>query len=154
MKVFLIGYRCCGKTSAGKLLAEKTGFDFKDTDIYLQKMENKTVSEIVESKGWEFFRSLEEKYFAQIAADEKDAVVATGGGIVESRANREILKNKGTAVWLKAGIDTIIARINKDRNSKNLRPSLTDLSQKEEIESVLNKRDPQLERSLELIGTL
>jgi len=141
MKIFLIGYRCTGKTSVGKILSEKLNLLFVDCDFYLQENEKKTISEIVAKKGWNHFRTLESKYLDEISQKE-NIVVSTGGGVVESLYNIDLIKSRGIGIWLKAKSSTIKKRILSDENTKDLRPSLTGLSMEDEIDEVLKKREP------------
>lgn len=141
MIIFLIGYRCCGKTSAGKILAQELGFDFVDADEFLQEKEKKSVTDLVSEKGWEHFRHLESQYLEQLCKN-KNLVIATGGGVVEKDENILLLKTKGKTVWLKASFETISSRMNKDNASKSLRPSLTGKKIEDEISDVCKKRYP------------
>ena len=81
MNVFLIGYRCCGKTSVGQALAKRLERRFVDADAELVKQQSAGISEIVSSQGWDAFRQMERKVINQLCATD-DCVVATGGGVV------------------------------------------------------------------------
>ena len=61
MNIILIGYRCSGKTSVGKRLAQKLGWLFVDTDDRLVEKDGRSIKEIVEDDGWEGFRRLEKE---------------------------------------------------------------------------------------------
>ena len=69
----------CGKSSVGKKLAKKMGFDFLDLDDYIEEKEKRTISEIFEKEGEAGFRGLEKKYLQEVSAL-KDKIVSTGGG--------------------------------------------------------------------------
>ena len=61
MKIFLIGYRCTGKTTLGKILAHRLNFDFIDTDLLIEQSLGLTIRKIIEKQGWEKFRQIEKK---------------------------------------------------------------------------------------------
>ena len=86
MKIFLIGYRCSGKTTIGKILAQDLNFDFIDTDQMIEQKAGLSVTQIVEQHGWSRFRLLEKKTVLNIK-NFKKAVIATGGGVVTDPDN-------------------------------------------------------------------
>ena len=59
MNIYLTGYRCTGKTSVGKILAKTLKMEFADSDRLIVKKSRMSISEIVEKKGWKFFRRIE-----------------------------------------------------------------------------------------------
>jgi len=150
MKVFLIGYRCTGKTSVGKLLAKKLNLNFYDCDFYLQENENKTIASIVEENNWDYFRNLESKYLKEICKKE-NIVVSTGGGVVEKSENIDLIKSEGIGIWLKAKPSTIKKRICSDENTRDLRPFLTGFTMGKEIDEVLKKREPLYKKTSSFI---
>lgn len=135
--IFLVGARAAGKTTMGKLLAEKLGFSFVDTDVYLLESTQKTVAEIVEKEGWDGFRTRESQVLREVTEPQK--VVATGGGMVLADHNREFMKCKGTVLFLSAPASVLAARLMLDPNVAQ-RPSLTGLSIVDEMETILNAR--------------
>jgi shikimate kinase len=141
MNIVLIGYRCCGKTSTGKLLAEKLGRKFVDTDDLVIEKTGCTISEMVERNGWHYFRDLERDVVKELSAMD-GLVIATGGGIVTNEVNIENLKVNGFVVWLYADIDTIKKRLNEDWKSTENRPSLTGGNPSDEIKKVVEQRKP------------
>jgi len=141
MNIFLIGYRCTGKTSVARLIAEKIGWDFVDADELLMKNAGETVTDIVSKGGWPLFRKLEKETLQDICKKQKQ-VVATGGGVVTDEENIGLMKQHGTVVWLRATPETIFYRMGQDTQTSHLRPSLTDHDQKSEIEATLRERTP------------
>lgn len=135
--IFLVGARAAGKTTMGKLLAEKLGFSFVDTDVYLLESTQKTVAEIVEKEGWDGFRTRESQVLREVTEPQK--VVATGGGMVLADHNREFMKCNGTVLFLSAPASVLAARLMLDPNVAQ-RPSLTGLSIVDEMETILNAR--------------
>ena len=101
MNIFLIGYRCTGKSSVGKRLAGKLQWPFLDTDTELIREAGVGISDIVREQGWEVFRDKERAIIRWVCTLDRH-VVATGGGAVLDRANLDQMKGSGMLVWLKA----------------------------------------------------
>lgn len=139
--MFLIGYRCTGKTSVGRDIARKIGWTFVDADELLMKNSGETVADIVARGGWPLFRKLEKDTLKAICGN-REQVVATGGGVVTDDENIDLMSQHGAVVWLRAAPETILARMNRDAQSEHLRPSLTDYDLKAEIEETLKERTP------------
>lgn len=137
--IFLVGARAAGKTTLGKMLANKLSYSFIDTDCHLLEITQKTVAEIVEKEGWEGFRARE----SQVLVDttKPNRVIATGGGIVLAEQNRNFMKKNGMVFFLSAPASTLAERLMKDPNVAQ-RPSLTGLSIVDEMEKVLTERLP------------
>jgi shikimate kinase len=138
--VFLIGYRCTGKSSVGKLLAAKLGWPFIDTDSLLVSESGISIKEIVDKHGWDTFRKMEHAIVNQVCILDR-RVVATGGGVVLDEANVNLMKKNGRIVWLKALSKTIESRMLLDQNTAAFRPSLTSKDSFSEIEETLIERD-------------
>ncbi len=147
MNIFLIGYRCTGKTSVGKELAEKLGWSFADSDAEIVKEQGMTVAEMVSAQGWDFFREKEQTMIRRLAAGDQQ-VVATGGGVILNPENVKNMRQSGMVVWLKALPENIKQRIVNDEATSHLRPSLTAKGLVEEIEDVLSIRTPLYEGAM------
>jgi shikimate kinase len=145
--IFLIGYRCTGKTTVGREVAQQIGATFVDADERLMKNTGETVAAIVSRGGWSLFRRLEKQALKEICT-KRGQVVATGGGIVTDPDNIEMMKQHGAVVWLHATPETIYSRMSKDEKTGDLRPSLTDYNLKEEIEKTLSERISLYERAM------
>ena len=148
MNIFLIGYRCTGKTCVGKSLAQTLGWSFIDADLELVDKHGMTISEIVSKEGWNSFREKEKAVLKRLSVLDKH-VVATGGGVILDIENVEQMKKSGTIIWLKATPETIKERILQDRNTEELRPSLTSKGLVEEIEETLLDRKPLYESAMD-----
>ncbi len=146
MKIFLIGYRCTGKTTIGKLLAECLHLDFIDTDRLIEQHTGLSVLQIVKKYGWENFRQLE-KEMLFTTQNNTTAVIATGGGIIIHPENQMFIKKNGFCVWLDADLKTILHRLNTDKKSKETRPALTHHNIIKEIDEGLNLRRPLYEKT-------
>ena len=141
MNIVLIGYRCCGKTSAGKLIAEKLGRRFIDTDELIVEKAGCGIDEMVSRHGWKYFRGIEKDVIKKVSAME-NMVIATGGGVVTDEENVKNLKANGFVVCLYADTDIIRERLYKDKRSAESRPSLTGDNPSDEIKNVLEQRKP------------
>jgi len=153
MNLFLIGYRCSGKTTIGKSIAMTIDWPFVDSDLLVIKESGKSIKDIIDTEGWDAFRHMERSALKQICTDDRQ-VVATGGGVVLDEANIQAMKTSGMVVWLDATAETIQKRMLQDRNTGNFRPALTDKGRIEEIEGMLLKRNPYYESASDFyIGT-
>ena len=144
MNLFLIGYRCTGKTTIAQAVAQAIDWSFVDADTRLVRECGKPIKEIVDTEGWEAFRRMERSTLKQICTKDRQ-VVATGGGVVLDKANIKAMKTSGMVVWLGASAGTIQKRMLQDKNTGNFRPALTDKGRIEEIEDMLLKRKPYYE---------
>ncbi|MCK5696026.1 MAG: shikimate kinase [Desulfobacula sp.] len=146
MKIFLIGYRCTGKTTIGKILAHRLNFYFFDTDLLIEQVSGLNISQIVEKYGWKKFRVLEKENFFNTKNNE-NAVIATGGGIIIDPENQDFMKKNGFCVWLDANLKTILHRLNNDNKTCSSRPSLTNKDFLKETEELINLRKPLYEQT-------
>ena len=148
MNIFLIGYRCTGKTTVGRSLAKRLERLFFDTDLELVKEQGINISDIVSKRGWAAFREIEKRVI-QCACERDNQVVATGGGAVLDEDNVKRMKDSGLIVWLKADINTIEKRIIEDNTTRDFRPSLTSKGSVEEVRETLLTRNPFYERAMD-----
>ena len=144
MNLFLIGYRCSGKTTTGKSIARAIDWAFVDSDLIVIKENGKSIKDIIDTEGWDAFRRMERSALKQICANDRQ-VVATGGGVVLDQSNIKAMKTSGMVIWLNAGAETIQKRMLQDKNTDDFRPALTDKGRMEEIEDMLLKRNPYYE---------
>jgi shikimate kinase len=135
----LIGYRCTGKTTVGRILAEKLGWPLVDTDALVQERAGKSIDEIVAAGGWEAFRAAEAAVVKDVAAREKQ-VISAGGGAILREENRRALKASGKVILIEATAETIWARMQADGKSPAQRPNLTGRGGIEEVKQVLQER--------------
>lgn len=144
MNIYLIGYRCTGKTTIGNALAKRLNRGFLDTDEMIVAKNKMTIAQMVSENGWEFFRE-QEHQAVQKASELKNHVVATGGGAMLDPKNVAAIKKTGKVVWLKARPETIEKWMVKDKKTHDNRPGLTEKGVLEEIEEILESRTPLYE---------
>jgi shikimate kinase len=139
MNVVLIGYRCTGKTTIGRLLAEKLGWPLVDTDSLIQQQAGKSIKEIVAAGGWPEFRRQECEVIADVAARDRQVISAGGGAVLDER-NSRALRASGQVVLLTALPETIWERMKADPKTLAERPNLTDSGGIAEVRKVLADR--------------
>ncbi|MCJ8500487.1 shikimate kinase [Desulfatitalea alkaliphila] len=145
--IFLIGYRCTGKTTLGRALARRLDRPFVDTDDAITAATGQDIRTLVNRCGWDHFRDLERR---QIAASARltHHVVATGGGAVLAAENVAAMRAGGTVVWLRCRPDTIERLMRADVRSDAMRPRLTGDGLRREIETTLAAREPLYRRAM------
>ena len=137
MNIILVGMRCCGKSSIGKLLAGKLDKKFVDIDDEIIKKEGKSIPEIIEEKGWEHFRKQEKAVTKEIAKN-SDQIISTGGGTIVDLENAKALKKSGKIIYLYITPETSIARQLKKKD----RPPLTNRENlEEEVKEIYRNRN-------------
>lgn len=112
--IVLTGFMATGKTSVGRIVAQRLGRLFVDTDDEIEKVTGKTVLEIFERYGSIRFRS-EEALVIKKLSDRGGLVIATGGGAVLNPDNAAALKKNGVLVLLKTTPEIILSRVNSGR---------------------------------------
>lgn len=150
MNLFLIGYRCSGKSTIGKSIADAIDWSFVDSDKRVIKECGKSIKGIIDTEGWKSFRRMERATLEQICTADRQ-VVATGGGVVLDADNIKAMKSSGLVVWLSATAATIRKRMHADKNTGDYRPALTDRGKMEEIEDILLQRIPYYESASDFL---
>lgn len=98
MRIFLIGFMGSGKTFLGKKLSSYYQLPFLDLDNYIEQRTNKTINELFAARGESYFRKLESKTLKSLNVK---GIIATGGGIIELKRNRQLLqKTANYVIWL------------------------------------------------------
>jgi 5-deoxy-5-amino-3-dehydroquinate synthase len=120
--VFVVGMMGTGKSTAGRLVAERLGRRVVDTDDEVERATGRTVSDIISSLGEAAFRSAESAVLGRVCDARPGAVVAVAGGAVLDPANRALLRRAGTVVWLRARPETILDRVGDASDRVLLQP--------------------------------
>jgi shikimate kinase len=132
------------------MLAQRLGKEFVDADAYLEQREGKTIKDIFAEGGEKLFREIETEIIAELCLSD-NRVVATGGGAILREENVKTLKKCGIIILLEADTDTIYRRIHRDTTSEQRRPSLTNRSEYEEIEYLLEYRRPLYDKTADFV---
>ena len=117
--IALIGFMGSGKSTVGKFLAEKTGRDFYDIDMLIEKRVGKSINEIFSVSGADYFRNLESEILAEVLKSE-NSVISCGGGIVLRKENVSLLKKSAVTVWVYASVDSSVKRLDSSRPLLNV----------------------------------
>ena len=136
--LYLIGFMGVGKTTIGKQIAALNKVVFIDTDSQIEKETSKSIKEIFETDGEIAFRKLETDTIRSI---NRKAIIACGGGLPAHNNNIEYLKHKGTVIYLKASTETLIKRLEKNKNKRPLISNLTNEKRLEFIRKILKERE-------------
>lgn len=120
----LVGMMAAGKTSVGRRLAERRGWEFFDSDRQIEKMTGRTVADIWRTDGEPAFRHLEAQVLADALASTTPRVIAAAGGTVMDPDNRRLLTTHRPVVWLRAHPSTLASRVGSA--SHGHRPLLDD----------------------------
>ena len=152
--ITLIGFRGCGKTTVGRKLAERLGWEFLDTDEMVVAEAGRSISDIFSSDGERAFRLMEAEALDRALAGRR-RVISVGGGAVLARRNRKALRSIGGCIWLTATAEELFRRITEDEKTAEQRPALTPLSGAVEVETLLQMRLPVYEATADyVIGTM
>jgi shikimate kinase len=111
----LVGFMGAGKSSVGKVLAERIGAEFVDVDVRIEEASGKTIGEIFASRGEEAFREMERAAIRN-AVSAPGRVVAAGGGAFVDESNRRLLKAYAPVFFLDVSVESVVERLSGDRS--------------------------------------
>ena len=117
-----------GKSTVGRHLARRLGWKFIDLDQEIERREHRDIADIFKKDGEPYFRNLERLCLQDLSSSRK-AVIAMGGGAFIDAGNRELAKNTGVTVWLKASFSNLVDRVKMD----GTRPKFLDKAQAERL---------------------
>jgi 3-dehydroquinate synthase len=144
--IFLVGLMGAGKTTIGRMLARKLGKRFVDSDHEIEARTGASIPWIFEIEGEASFRRRESDMIRELTG-QHGIVLATGGGAVLDPANRALLAERGTVVYLRAGIGSILQRTSHDRN----RPLLQTPDPRKKLEELTAQREPLYREVADLV---
>ncbi len=108
MRIYLIGMPGSGKSTLGKVLAERFQYRFIDMDSYIEQEACMFIDEIFQAFGEEYFRALEKNTLKEFLKED-DLIIATGGGIIKDKSNKELFN--GVCIYLNVDTDTLKQRL-------------------------------------------
>ncbi len=135
--IILVGLMGSGKTSVGKVLARLLGKTFVDSDHEIERATGVRIPVIFEIEGEAGFRARERRMIDQLVA-RNNLLLATGGGAVLSRENRDTLHANGTVIYLRAPVKSLLKRTQRDRG----RPLLQVADPAAKLAELFEQRDP------------
>ena len=147
--IYLIGMMGSGKSTIGKMLSEVLKIDYIDTDEKIETFMGLSITQIFEEFGEDRFREMEESYFIE-KSQLQNLIISTGGGIILSEKNREILKSSSKTIYLKASPKILTKRVEK---KKYKRPLLQNNSSSilKTLNNLFEKRNKLYEDSAQFI---
>jgi len=136
-RIFLIGLMGAGKTTVGRMLAQRLGLVFVDSDQEIEREQGCSIAELFARGGEAGFRAIEAKMIDRLTR-RANIVLATGGGAVLRADNRKALRERGTVVYLRASADDLAHRLRNDRS----RPLLQQGDARAKLHELFRVRDP------------
>jgi len=141
--LYLVGFMGCGKSTVGKLLAKRLGWDFIDLDSRIEEEAGATIAEIFEQRGEAEFRSMERRALlcqtAQVKSGEP-RVIALGGGAFAQPGNREAVDAAGLSIWIECPLEELWERVARSRERPLARG-------RDDFEALYNERRPHYEKA-------
>jgi shikimate kinase len=138
--IYLIGLMGSGKTTLGKILSKKLDKNFYDSDHVIEEKLGVDVPMIFEYEGEAGFRERERDSLKELVS-KQNIVLATGGGIILSKSNRDLLSENGIVIYLKSNQKDLIKRMKNDKT----RPLLKNGNIEEIIKKLCKEREPLYE---------
>lgn len=135
--IALVGLMGAGKTAIGRRLATRLGVPFRDADAEVERAAAMTIPEIFDTFGEPYFRDGERRVIARLLSDPPH-VLATGGGAFMDPETRKTMAAQAVTVWLKADIETLLARVTR----RDTRPLLRQGDPRGILEALIEKRYP------------
>jgi XRE family aerobic/anaerobic benzoate catabolism transcriptional regulator len=144
--VALIGLRGAGKSTVGRLAAERLGWSFVELNQEIESERGFSMTDIFTLYGQDGYRRFEQEALRRIAERPGPMIVATGGGIVAEPATLELLLTRFFTVWMRAAPAEHMARV---RQQGDLRPMANDndRSAMSELVTILSSREPLYQRA-------
>ncbi len=110
-RIVLVGMMGVGKTTTGRLLADRLGWPYLDSDAQVMADTGRSVPELFAEHGEAAFRAEEARVLSEALSGEDPVVVSAAGGVVLSPDNRDLLARSGTVVWLRADPAVLTERV-------------------------------------------
>jgi XRE family aerobic/anaerobic benzoate catabolism transcriptional regulator len=148
--IALIGLRGAGKSTLGKILAKRIGWNFVELNKEIEAQNGLSVAEIIALYGQEGFRRMEQAALNQLLARKELMVLATGGGIVSEPLTFDLILSSFYTIWLKAEPEEHMGRV---RKQGDLRPMADDRSAMAELRNILISREPLYARASAVVDT-
>jgi len=148
--IALIGLRGAGKSTLGKMLAERIGWSFVALNKEIERQHGLSVAEIIALYGQEGFRRMEQAALVQLLARKELMVLATGGGIVSEPVTFDLILKSFYTIWLRAEPEEHMGRV---RSQGDLRPMADDRSAMAELRNILISREPLYARANAMVDT-
>lgn len=146
MNIYLVGFMGSGKSTVSKELAKSLGWEFIDTDNYIEEKYGKAIKDIFATEGEEAFRDMETEVLEEMSLTE-NKVISCGGGIVLRKQNVDLMRLGGKIVLLNATPETIYERVKHGTN----RPILNGNMNVGYIAELMSKRSDAYEYAADVV---
>lgn len=154
MKIVLLGYMGSGKSTVGKLLAEKLKLEYRDLDTIIETQAHKTIPEIFAEKGEIHFRKLEHQVLREVLKSHDSFVLALGGGTPCYSGNMDTLLTSTPHVfYLKMSVPALTKRLSGEKQDRPLISHITDEELPEFIGKHLFERQPFYMRAPHILNS-
>lgn len=141
MRIYLIGFMSCGKSTLGKELAKKLNIPFIDIDHQIELCYHQSIQEIF-AKGENYFRKCEHHALLKTIEDYDHAIIACGGGTPCFFDNMDIMKRTGKSFYIKTAAETLLQRLTHSRNQRPIFKNIPHEQWLMKINELLNIREP------------
>ncbi len=138
--IFLVGLMGSGKTTIGRALAKRLTMQFVDAEHEIESRTGASLTLLFDIAGEASFRQREADVVRDLTA-QAGIVLATGGGAILNEESRRYLRERGTVVYLRASVNSLVQRTSHDRN----RPLLQTTDPRARIEALMRERAPLYE---------
>jgi XRE family transcriptional regulator, aerobic/anaerobic benzoate catabolism transcriptional regulator len=149
-RVALIGLRGAGKSTLGRIVAERLGWEFVELNKEIERDHGMSVPEIFAMYGQEGYRRFEQAALRKLIARDGPMLLATGGGIVAEPVTFDLILSSFYTVWIKAEPEEHMRRV---REQGDLRPMGGDASAMQELRAILVGREPFYARARATLDT-
>jgi shikimate kinase len=144
--IFLIGPMGSGKTTIGRHLAKMFNLEFHDCDHELEHLTGASVNLIFDVEGEAGFRIRETQLLKQLCS-KNGVLVATGGGVVCSEENRDLLRSEGFVIYLKTSVENQLKRLRSDKS----RPLLQAKNRRQRLMDMARERNPLYHATADMV---
>ena len=146
MKIYLVGFMGSGKTTLGRHIAGLTGYDFVDTDRFIEMQEGISIAQIFAERGESTFREME--YQVLQTLQQRDfVIISTGGGLPCHSNNMDMMLGNGKVVYLETSVQSLTNRLIHSHTERPLLKGKTEEELQEYVREKLAQREPVYARA-------
>ncbi|WP_043587986.1 shikimate kinase [Geminisphaera colitermitum] len=150
VNLYLVGFMGTGKTTVSRIVAQRLGYHWVDSDQFIERAQRRTIPDIFATEGEAAFRVMEREFVENGHAPTRE-VVACGGGLIVPPGMLDLLKSKGVVICLHASLETILQRTQGQGTAT--RPLLNVDNPEQRIRALYAAREPIYRRAGTMILT-
>ncbi len=151
MKVYLIGFMASGKSTIGVELAKTLSYEFIDLDAYIEHKHKKTIKQMFESYGEDYFREIENEALREVSSYEGNTIIAAGGGTSCFYSSIDFMNKTGLTIYLKVEVAELLSRLIESKIDRPLLWGKTKQELNDYIIRVLDERKKYYEKAKVII---